>query len=94
MEDVVVIKEKADLTWVYILGGLGGGIILIALCYVCSKCLYVQQKHEEDLIKREKGVVEDLFVKRTPADLVDDIDPPPTRPSYQRNKINKVFNEP
>ena len=53
IEEVFVKTEEADLTWVYILGGLGGGLILICFCYVCSKCMVAQQKHEEDLLKRD-----------------------------------------
>ena len=39
------IEEDADLLWVYILGGLLGGAILLAFCYVCQKYMAVTEKH-------------------------------------------------
>ena len=38
-------EEEADLTMVYVAGGLIGGIMLIMFCYLCNKYNEATEKH-------------------------------------------------
>jgi len=89
-----VYKERAaDLTYVYILGGLIGAIILICGCYVCHRLRTVSEKHQADLIKRDQGIVEEWGTRRTPK-IVDDNEVSATFKSNKRGSYNKVTHDP